>query len=485
MRDNILYFISFLFLSGSLIAQPDTTWTKTFGGTQNDRAFALGQTADGGFIAAGYTASFGAGFEDLWLIRTDGNGDTVWTKTYGGDQYDRGVSVQETSDNGFIISGYSNSGVPYTNMWLLKTDSNGDTSWVKMFGGGYYDYGSAVQETADGGFVICGATGSYSVGEYDVWLVKTDSSGNTSWTKTYGDSAMDYGNAVQQTEDGGYIIAGYTKSYGAGNADFWLIRTTSAGDTLWTKTYGGINDDMAQSVQQTEDGGFIITGLTESFGAGDQDLWLIKTDASGDTLWTRTHGGTNRDFGYQVQQTAEGGYIVAGITRSFGLYGSMDLWLVKTNSEGDTVWTKVMGGQNEDRGTCVQPLPDHGYIVAGWTYSYGNGFSDLWLIRLEFDPTKINGELKTRPVSSFYLGNNYPNPFNPVTTITFELPVSAHVKFTIYNSLGQKMTTLFDQIMNRGRHEVIWDAANYASGTYFYEIRAGEYRSLKKCVLLK
>ncbi|MCP4631383.1 MAG: T9SS type A sorting domain-containing protein, partial [candidate division Zixibacteria bacterium] len=186
----------------------------------------------------------------------------------------------------------------------------------------------SVQQTTDGGYIIAGETGSYGAGNRDSYLIKTDSSGDTLWTQTYGGASHDIAESVQQTTDGGYILGGYTESYGAGNRDFYLIKTDSSGDTLWTRTYGGAAYDYAESVQQTTDGGYIMTGYTSSFGAGGADCYLIKTDSSGDTLWTRTYGGAIYDMAYSVQQTTDGGYIVAGGTNSFGP-GSADFYLVK------------------------------------------------------------------------------------------------------------------------------------------------------------
>jgi len=214
------------------------------------------------------------------------------------------------------------------------------TSWWRTYGGTNQDWGYSVQQTADGGYIVAGATKSYGAGNEAVYLIKTNASGDTLWTRTYGGASADCGYSVQQTSDGGYIITGYTYSFGAGapdSANVYLIKTDTSGDTLWTRTYSGTGNDYGRSVQQTADGGYIIAGYTHYFGMGPPDstnVYLIKTDASGDTLWTKTYGGTSPDFGYSVQQTADGGYVIAGYTASFGA-GDDDVYLIKTDSLGN------------------------------------------------------------------------------------------------------------------------------------------------------
>ncbi|MCK4576351.1 hypothetical protein KAU34_08080, partial [candidate division WOR-3 bacterium] len=274
-----------LILVANLFSQgPDTLWTRTYGGEHDDCAYSIQETSDGGYIIAGWTRSFGAGNSDVYLIKTYANGDTMWTKTYGGEYDDVGYSVQETSDGGFIVAGYIGSSV-----YLIKTDSNGNLLWSEWYGGSDYDYGYSVQETSDNGYIIAGRISSFSAGGFDVYLIKTDSLGNTLWSKIYGGICWDAGHSVKETSDGGYIIAGCTMLDGEG-WDVYLIKTYADGDTIWTKTYGGANWDVGYSVQETSDGGYIVAGLTESFGAGSFDIYLLKIDSLGNTLWTRTHG---------------------------------------------------------------------------------------------------------------------------------------------------------------------------------------------------
>jgi len=364
---------------------PDTFWTRTYGGTDGDYGRSVEQTTDGGYIVTGYTSSFGAGGDDMYLLRTDANGDTLWTRTYGGTQDDYGWTIQKTTDYGYIVMGYTWSfGAGGSDIILLKTDANGDTLWTRTYGGTGDDNCHSVQQTTDSGYIIAGTTWSFGAGGSDVYLIKTDANGDTLWTRLFGGTANDYGHSVEQTTDGGYIVSGATSSFGAGGSDVYLIKTDVNGDTLWTMIYGGTGDEYSCSVQQTPDNGYIITGVTWSFGAGGSDVYLIKTDANGDTLWTRMYGGTNDDFGWALIQTIDNGYIIAGETWSFGA-GSCDVYLLKIDANGDTLWTVTYGGTDADRGWSVQQTTDGGYIIVGETWSFGTGDGDVWLIKTDPD----------------------------------------------------------------------------------------------------
>ena len=207
----------------------------------------------------------------------------------------------------------------------MKTDSAGNKQWDKDLGAGI---GSSLLQTSDGGYVIVGSTHYYGTGA-DVWLIKTDSAGNKQWDRTFGSWGSDSGSSALQTSDGGYVIVGSTHPWGAGNDDdVWLIKTDSAGNKEWDKTFGGAEVDEGCSVLQTSDGGYIILGNTYSYGAGNSDIWLIRTDSSGEKVWDMTFGGSEEDWGYSVGQTSDGGYFIAGLTMSYGA-GDCDVWLLK------------------------------------------------------------------------------------------------------------------------------------------------------------
>jgi len=385
MTNLLIKIISLPLLIVSLVLNaqgPDKLWTKTFGGGYFEKGNSVQQTRDGGYIVAGD-----------YLIKTDSNGKKLWKRKFGGN------SVQQTKDGGYIVAGAKSVGT-YRNknqnfdVLLTKTDSNGDTLWTKTFGGSEDDWGQSVQQTSEGGYIIAGWTNSYGAGENDIWLIKTDYNGDTLWTKTYGGVVDDVGWSVRQTTDGGYIIAGYTKSYGSGDYDVWLIKTDCNGNSLWAKTYGGSDTDESSSIQQTDDGGYIVAGYTRSYGAGNGDVYLIKTDDSGDTVWTRAFGGVNDDAGTSVQQTMDGGYIVTGRTSSYGA-GDYDIWLIKVDSNGDVSWKKTFGGNSYDRGKSVRQTSDGGYIIVGFTDSYAEEHTDVWLIKTTMDNDLAKKLLKT------------------------------------------------------------------------------------------
>ena len=293
-----------------------------------------------------------------------------------------------------------------------------DTLWTKLFGGSDNETGYDVQLTSDGGYIIVGETTSYGAGYYDVWIIKTDLSGDTLWTRTYGGAHDDHGYSIQQTMDGGYIIIGTTSSFGAGGPDIWLLKIDEFGDTLWTKTFGGNNSEWGHGVQQTSNDGFIIVGDTMT-ALGYADVWLIKTDLAGNPLWTKNYGGSSNEVGYSVQQTTDGGYILTGFTSSYGA-GNSDVWIIKTDASGDTLWTKTLGRSSIDRSRSIKQISNGEYIITGNTDSFSTLGVDLWLIKLGSGTSGFHKN-RDRIVSKNYsLTRNYPNPFNPTTVISWQ-----------------------------------------------------------------
>ncbi len=315
-------------------------WTKNYGGDYWNGGYSVKQTFDGGYIITGRTA-IGDGDRQAYTIRTDQNGDTLWTKKYGGDLFNVSYSIQQTSDSGFVIGGYAKS---YDDYWcsmnIIKTNHLGETQWSKTYQKYTYTYGFSVLQTNDLGYICVGNTRK-GIEEDDVYLVKTDVHGDTIWTRTFGGIKSDVGKSLDQTTDGGYIITGRTNSYGDENGDVLIIKTNHEGIVSWTKSYGGVKRDVGNSIHQTIDGGYIIAGQTESIGSENSDLYIIKTNKLGDSLWTRTYGGSDWDVGESIQQTNEGGYIVVGSTGSYGNEEG-DVFLIKTDHNGNITASSIM-----------------------------------------------------------------------------------------------------------------------------------------------
>ena len=359
------------------------TFQKTYGGWTYDYGHSLKQTSDSGYIFTGFTLSFGAGGYDAYFVKTDVNGDLLWAKAYGGTGDDVGTSILQSSDGGYTIAGYTSSfGAGGTDVWLLKINSSGDTVWSKTYGGTNNETSACVQQTTDGGYIISGNTFSFGAGADDAYLIKTDNNGDTLWTKTYGGTEIDNGNYVEQTVDSGFIITGVTVKFGDSIPHIHLIKTKFNGDTLWTKTYGGINIDEAYSVHQTSDSGYIISGTTRSFGGGNPHVYMIKTDKGGNLLWSKTFGGWFIDESRSVQQTTDGGYIIAGTTQSFGA-GDQSIYLIKTDKNGDTLWTEIIGGTGNDAAYMVEQTNDEGYVIGGLTISFGATDYNFYLVKTD------------------------------------------------------------------------------------------------------
>lgn len=468
---------------------PDTVWTRTYGGTGDEMGVSVRQTSDGGYIIAGRTDSYGAGSDDVYLLRTDASGDTLWTMVYGGTGSDVGLGVQQTlSDNGYIVAGFTNSyGTGGQDAYLVKTDANGDTLWTRTYGGPNNDNAYSAQQTSDGGYIISGSKFQSALRQYDVWLIRTDANGVTEWGKRYGGPNTDYGMNVQQTPDDGFIVGAATLSFGAGSSDLYLVKTDSIGDTLWTRTYGGTGFDDGWCVDQTfPDNGYILAGYTYSAGAGSSDVYLVKTDANGDTLWTRTYGGADDEWAIWVEQTPDAGYILVGFTESFGA-GAKDIYVIRTTASGDTLWTRTYGGASDEWGLSVQVTADGGYIVSGSTESYGAGNEDVYLLKIE-DPGAHVRNPNDCPVLT--ISESAPNPFHSSARISFALPAEAHVDVGIYDIAGRLVVRIGSGTFETGPHTLVWDGtdsrgAEACPGIYFCRFKVGEWEASRKIVLVR
>jgi hypothetical protein len=367
---------------------PSPHFCKAIGGKDYDCGYSLIQTSDGGYAIAGTTTSFGPVGADVYLVKLDANGNLQWTRTIGGPESEGGNSIIQTSDGGYAIAGNSYSFVAGGyDVYIVKLDANGNLQWTKTIDGPNYEEGRSLIQTSDGGYAIAGYTRSFGAGEADVYVVKLDANGNLQWTKTIGGKEDDEGFSLIQTADGGYAIAGYTTAgyieySGAGESDVYVVKLDAHGNLQWTKTIRGKGWDVGRSLIQTSDGGYAIAGATISFGAGGVDVYVIKLDARGNLQWTKAIGGENEDWGYSLIQTSDGGYAIAGATKSFGA-GWYDVYVVKLDANGNLQWTKTIGGKEDDEGFSLIQTADGGYAIAGYTRSFGAGNGDFYVVKLD------------------------------------------------------------------------------------------------------
>jgi hypothetical protein len=504
-RSNIKAVSRFLFLVSILshsplllphahAQAPDTLWTRTFGGEDWDFGSSLAQIDSTHFLIAGYSHSFGNGYE-LYLIKIDAHGDTMWTRTYGGVNDDEAFETQQTAAGDFVIAGWTSSyGSGLRDAYLLLTDANGDTSWTRTYGGPARDIAYGVCATMDGGFVLVGETRSSGSGLSDLFLVKADSQGDSLWANAYGGSEQEMGYSVIETADSGFIAVGFTESSGSGMGDIYILKTNASGDSIWAKTFGGPYDERAMRIEHATDSGFVITGYSSSFGAGGTDVYTLHISNNGDSIWALAHGGSQNECGYDIQAAPGGGYLIAGKTLSFGS-GDEDVYLLHLNDDGDTIWTQTFGGPSGDGAVCLIIMPDHGLLVTGETYSYGSGGYDAWLIRTE--PVTGISASHDRDQSSdagIHL-QAYPNPF----TTSVELQIDCESE---KRSIGEPEIIIFDVMGKRVGHfslfpssfilpaKLVWDGRDEAGkevppGVYFAACRTGYGADTRKILKLK
>lgn len=425
-------------LAAPAVAQ--VSFQRTYGGAQEDKAFTVLQLSDDGYIVGGQTRSFGAGNTDLWLVRTDANGDTLWTRSYGGPQNDSGTAVAVAPDGLLLLGQTTSFGAGSSDIWLIKTDAAGDTQWTRCYGGpGPEKYGSLIR-LQNGEVVFCGSTASSGAGGMDVWVVKTDASGNQLWAKTYGGAADDIGLGITPTSDSGFVVCGYTTSYGAGSGDCWVLKLSAAGDTQWTRTYGGPQPDGAGCAIETP-GGYVVGANTMSFGAGGWDLYAVGITAAGDTLWTKTHGGQYDDWGFGGSQTADGNVVLSGYVQESP--GDCDVALAKFGTGGSLVWERAYGGSGVDEGRGCALTSDGGFCIAGSTNSYGAGDHDFYLIKT--DSLGNVGVAEPQPVRqprSHVALACQPNPALGNTAVSYSMRSGSVAELTVRDLCGRRVRSL-------------------------------------------
>ena len=426
-----------------------------------------------------------------------------WQKSYGGSDSDAANSIQQTADGGYIAAGSSSSNdgdVTGNNgdddFWILKLNTTGNIEWQKSMGGSANDRPYSIQQTEDGGYIVAGSSSSNNGdvsgnhGNTDYWVVKLNTVGEITWQKSLGGSSLDIARSIRQTADGGYIVAGNSNSTDGdvtgnhGGADFWIVKTSSQGGIEWQKSLGGSDDDVAYSIQQTEDGGYIVAGFSSSTDGdvsgnhGGEDYWVVKMNASGGVEWQKSLGGSGTDRAKSISQTEDGGYIVAGYSNSndgdvTGNHGIFDFWVVKLNAAGILQWQKSLGGSDNDQANSINQTTDGGYILAG--YSHSN----------DGDVTENHGgsdfwvvKLEPDPLSVETFESSisiYPNPVSTVLTISANEVVKS---VSVYNQLGQEVMA-----SSHLENTLQLDMSGLPSSLYIVEIATDKSRESFKIIV--
>ena len=430
---SLFTFLFFLFSckkqDTSPIIPPVVEWQKCLGGSGFENATFTQQTTDGGYILVGTSTtnngdvSGNHGGYDYWVVKLSSTGSIQWQKCLGGSGDDKANSIQQTTDGGYIVAGYSNSNNGdvsgnhgYNDYWIVKLDINGIILWQKSLGGSNTDEASSIQQTADGGYIVAGWSNSNNGdvsgnhGGADYWIVKLGSTGSIQWQKSLGGFGYEEASSIQQTTDGGYILAGWSNSNDSnvignhGGVDYWVLKLDNAGSIQWQKSFGGSGDDIPYSLQQTTDGGYVVAGGSGSNdgdvsgnhgGSGGGDYWVVKMDNTGNIQWQKCLGGSDNDYASSIRQATDGGYIVAGLSLSndgdvSGNHGQDDYWVAKLGSTGSIQWQKCLGGSSGDAASSIKQTTDGGYIVVGNSGSndgdvsgnHGGGSFDCWAVKL-------------------------------------------------------------------------------------------------------
>ncbi len=397
---------------GSAAFLGELDWAKSYGGSGEDTAQAVIKTLDGGYAVLGFSNSNdgnlavkNSNVNDYWLLKLDGNGNIIWNKTYGGSKDDRGQSLVQTLDGGYALTGYAmsddgdgtvNNG--FHDNWVIKLDAQGAIEWEKSFGFSGHDHSYDIIETRDGGLFFSGflditsakadgysdkgtiAATAHGVGEF--WGTKLDAQGNIQWRKYFGGTNNDRSHAVVEANDGGYVLSGFTESEdfdiksSRGSYDFWVVKVDDQGEMLWERSYGGTGIEISYDMAKTNDNGYVVVGNTFSSDIdisknhGESDVWLIKINDAGDLVWERNFGGGAFDAGQSVSLSADGGFIISGNSKSQDMdvgtnVGENDIWLIKTDAQGKMIWQKTFGGSGLDYAFDAFENEDKSILLVG------------------------------------------------------------------------------------------------------------------------
>ncbi|MFC1799473.1 T9SS type A sorting domain-containing protein [Candidatus Eisenbacteria bacterium] len=491
LRESRIAYLSWfmiLLLVGSLYGQgPDSLWHRAFGDTLNDWGFSVIETHDGYFVTAGqmqvYNPDSGMIFLDVYVLKLDAAGDTIWARTYGGDRVDGSRSVIEASDGNYVVTGYTDSwGSGDNDIYVLKIGPDGDLIWERVIGGSRGDEVSyCVREAPDSTYRIVGTTDAF--GDSDVFLVGIAADGSWYWEYPYDIPGHQSAHELAYTPDGYLVMVG---SYFGPTVDVFVMKTEGNGDTLWTRTYDFGPLDYGTSVQPLTYDTYLVAGYSQAALAPFYNAFLLHIESNGDVNWTKFYGGPAHDTASSVKTLADGGFVFTGGTRSYGAGGD-DVWLVRTDADGDTVWTKTYGGVNYDSGREVQVTSDNGFIIGGHTVSFGNGIYDLYLVKAGGD---LSGVVHTETPGVDLSVSVMPNPSSSGISITFEAPVPHQADLVVCDLLGRRVKRFTPIESSAGAPRVEWDGCDeqgrrVSPGIYFLQLRAGGALATQKIIVLR
>jgi len=485
-------------------------WAKTFNGTANkhDGANSIVQTTDGGYVVAGYTMNSNDS-EDVWVLKLDGSGNQSWVKTFNGtaNSNDYGYSIVQTSDGGYAVAGYTTNSNGYYDVWVLKLDASGNQSWAKSFNGtaNSHDYGYSIVQTTDGGYAVAGDTGNNS-GNSDDWILKLDGSGNQSWAKIFNGMAnsYDYAYSIVQTTDGGYALAGYT--YNGSTQDAWVLKIDANGNLYGNKVIlknanansyltNCLFNNSNKTALRLENSSPAITNCTFSKNNGDQGGAIYATGNSSPKITNSIFWGNTATTGKQIYldgtnakpefkyNLIEGGYTAIGLGNGAALG---EVW--ENNLTANPLFTDTINFQLPANSPSVNAgTPDITGLNLPAYDLWGNArvaFNRIDIGAYEVpDPSDINNNL----INDWSLSQNYPNPFNPQTMINYTIKdgFSGLVKLKIYNAKGEVVQTITNNVAKAGHYNQVFNGSKFASGIYYYGIEAGNFKQMKKMVMVK
>jgi hypothetical protein len=470
---------------------PDSLWMRAYGDSLNQECRCIIQTFDGGYALTGYTAVSTVGMPsqtDVYVVRIDSDGDTLWTRRYGGLGNDVGYAIRQTSDGGFIVAGY------YTyvddpnnrDVYLVKLDSHGTKEWERLYGYSGYDEANDVQVlVGDGGFLVTGYTQTPGPFDADVYLLRTTSTGDTLFTNQYDFTINDRGQSICETTNG-YVLCGYVQP--GSQYDVLLLKTDSHLRSIWAKTYGGPNNETSYSIQVTPDLGFIVAGQRLVPDLGVTNAWALRTDSMGDTLWTVTMLDSIYNRFLSVDVTSDSGYVFAGQYQSVPV-ADRDFYVVKMSTGGAVEWETVYGTPTEDVALSVQQIDSGDYIIGGHTNLSGSGDFDAFVVRTG-SLSGVAGGSADKAMSPGLALRAWPNPSTGSATIAFDLALGGKTEVKIYDVAGKLVAGLLQEDLSAGPQSFEWNGkdltgADAPAGVYFFSVKSGDVTATGKVVLVR